>query len=115
MDDFYQKIAEILEVDAVNASDVLADFPEWDSLSVLSAIAMIGKDYGVNLMANTSILAIALPLAPVTILYRPGASRTGRRAPRQVVEWMPSSTLWSLGPLRGSGAARLYDFPENAA
>jgi len=52
MDDFYQKIAQILEVDAVNASDVLADFPEWDSLSVLSAIAMIGKDYGVNLMAR---------------------------------------------------------------
>ena len=52
MDDFYQKIAEILEVDEVNASDVLADFPEWDSLSVLSAIAMIGKDYGVNLMAS---------------------------------------------------------------
>jgi acyl carrier protein len=52
MDDFYQKIAEILEVDAVNASDVLTDFPEWDSLSVLSAIAMIGKDYGVNLTAS---------------------------------------------------------------
>ena len=52
MEDFYRKIAEILEVDEVNASDVLADFPEWDSLSVLSAIAMIGKDYGVNLMAR---------------------------------------------------------------
>lgn len=51
MDDFYEKIAEILEVDTVSASDVLADFEEWDSLSVLSAIAMIGADYGVNLVA----------------------------------------------------------------
>ncbi len=51
MEGFYEKIAEILEVDAVNASDVLADFEEWDSLSVLSAIAMIGADYGVNLTA----------------------------------------------------------------
>jgi acyl carrier protein len=51
MEGFYEKIAEILEVDAVKPSDVLADFPEWDSLSVLSAIAMIGADYGVNLAA----------------------------------------------------------------
>jgi acyl carrier protein len=51
MDGFYEKIAEILEVDAVKSSDVLADFPEWDSLSVLSAIAMISADYGVNLTA----------------------------------------------------------------
>jgi acyl carrier protein len=51
MDDFYEKIAEILEVDVVNPSDVLADFPEWDSLSVLSFIAMVGADYGVNLTA----------------------------------------------------------------
>lgn len=51
MDGFYEKIAEILEVDVVNASDVLADFEEWDSLSVLSAIVMISADYGVNLTA----------------------------------------------------------------
>jgi acyl carrier protein len=51
MEGFYEKIAEILEVDTLNASDELADFPEWDSLSVLSAIAMIGADYGVNLTA----------------------------------------------------------------
>ena len=51
MDDFYEKIAEILEVDAVHATDVLADFAEWDSLSVLSVIAMVGADYGVNMVA----------------------------------------------------------------
>jgi acyl carrier protein len=51
MDEFYEKIAEILEVDEVKPSDVLADFPEWDSLSVLSAISMIHFDYGASLTA----------------------------------------------------------------
>jgi acyl carrier protein len=51
MDHFYEQIAEILEVDAVNGSDVLADFPEWDSLAVLSVIAMVDSDYHVNLSA----------------------------------------------------------------
>jgi acyl carrier protein len=52
MDDFYEKIAEILELDTLNPSDELANFPEWDSLSVLSVIAMIGANYGVNLTAS---------------------------------------------------------------
>ena len=51
MDEFFNKVAGILEVDEVKPTDVLADFPEWDSLSVLSVIAMIGTDYGVNLRA----------------------------------------------------------------
>jgi acyl carrier protein len=51
MDHFFEKIAEILEVDALNGPDVLADFPEWDSLSVLSVIAMVDSDYHVNLTA----------------------------------------------------------------
>lgn len=51
MDDFLDKLAEILEVDEIKASDVLADFPEWDSLSVLSAISMILFDHGVTLTA----------------------------------------------------------------
>ena len=49
MDDFYAKLADILEVDEVKASDVLDSFPEWDSLSRLSLIAMVGFKYGVNL------------------------------------------------------------------
>jgi acyl carrier protein len=52
MDSFYEKIADILEVDAIQEGDVLADFPEWDSLSVLSVIAMVGSDYGVVLTAS---------------------------------------------------------------
>jgi acyl carrier protein len=51
MDEFRHELAEILEVDEVHASDVLTDFPEWDSLSVLSAIVMIHEKYGVTLGA----------------------------------------------------------------
>jgi acyl carrier protein len=51
MDDFYGKVAEIMEVDELKASDVLEAFPEWDSLSRLSVIAMVGAKYGVNLTA----------------------------------------------------------------
>ena len=51
MKDFYGKIAEILDVDEIKPSAVLADFPEWDSLAVLSVIAMLDANYGVNLTA----------------------------------------------------------------
>lgn len=49
MNEFLNKLAEILEVDDLKAPDVLADFPEWDSLSKLSAISMVFIDYGVTL------------------------------------------------------------------
>ncbi|MCX7018454.1 MAG: acyl carrier protein [Candidatus Sumerlaeota bacterium] len=52
MEEFYGKLAEILEVDQVNGNDVLEEFSEWDSLSALSVIAMIDAQYGVNLTAT---------------------------------------------------------------
>jgi len=51
MDAFYGKLAKVMELDEVKESDVLADFPEWDSLTALSVIAMIGTEYNVNLIA----------------------------------------------------------------
>ena len=51
MNEVCAKIAEILDVDAVSENDVLDDFPEWDSLSVLSTIAMLDAKYGVNVTA----------------------------------------------------------------
>ena len=51
MDDFYEKLADCLDVGEVKASDVLETFPEWDSLAKLSLIAMVGARYGVNLTA----------------------------------------------------------------
>ncbi len=51
MKEFREQIAEILDVAEVKESDVLADFAEWDSLSVLSTIALLDAKYGVNVTA----------------------------------------------------------------
>ena len=51
MNDFLQKLAGILEVEVVNEGDDLKAFPSWDSLAVLSVIAMLDSNYGVNLRA----------------------------------------------------------------
>ncbi len=52
MEEFYRKMAEILEEDEVSKDGVLEEFPAWDSLTVLSVIAMIDSDYGVSLVAT---------------------------------------------------------------
>jgi acyl carrier protein len=51
MNEFLKKIASILEVDDVKETDEFKAFPQWDSLSVLSVIAMLDASYGVNLRA----------------------------------------------------------------
>jgi acyl carrier protein len=52
MHEFKVKLADILEIDEVRDADVLSDFPEWDSLTVLSVISLIHSDYGVSLSAT---------------------------------------------------------------
>jgi acyl carrier protein len=52
MEEFLKKMAAVLEVEAVQETDVLKSFAAWDSLSVLSTIAMIDSSYGVNLHAS---------------------------------------------------------------
>jgi acyl carrier protein len=51
MNEFLKQVAGILEVDEVKESDELKAFAQWDSLSVLSVIAMLDASYGVNLRA----------------------------------------------------------------
>ena len=51
MNEFLQRIARALEVEQVGPGDDLRAFPQWDSLSVLSVIAMLDAAYGVNLRA----------------------------------------------------------------
>jgi acyl carrier protein len=51
MNEFLKKIASILEVGKVKETDEFKAFPQWDSLSVLSVIAMVDASYGVNLHA----------------------------------------------------------------
>jgi acyl carrier protein len=52
MENFDSDIAEILEVDMVNSDDVLEAFECWDSLTLLSIIALTDQKYKVNLLAN---------------------------------------------------------------
>ncbi len=52
MDLFLQKLAEILEVDSVNETDILSSFDQWDSLTTLTIIATIDADFNVNISAE---------------------------------------------------------------
>jgi acyl carrier protein len=49
MEPLYKKLAAILEIEEVTSSDVLRDFDIWDSLTVLSILVMLDKDYGINI------------------------------------------------------------------
>ena len=52
MEDFEILIAEILEVESVNESDTFNSFEAWDSLTILSIIALCDESYGVQLAAD---------------------------------------------------------------
>lgn len=52
MDEFYNQLAEILDEADVKPEDTLRDFSEWDSLSVLSILAMLDSKYGVNVSSE---------------------------------------------------------------
>jgi acyl carrier protein len=51
MNEMLTKIATILEEPEIKPADELKSFAQWDSLAVLSVIAMLDADYGVNLRA----------------------------------------------------------------
>lgn len=46
---FLVDLAEILEEEIVNESDVLADFDAWDSLSILSILSYVSEHYKIQL------------------------------------------------------------------
>ncbi len=52
MQAFYEKLAEILEVDEVKTEDKLREFENWDSLTILSVIAMLDASFGINMTAK---------------------------------------------------------------
>lgn len=47
MTKLHEKIAEILEVDEISASDPFEEFDNWDSLSIFSIIAHINTEYDI--------------------------------------------------------------------
>jgi len=52
MENFENEMAELLEVDSVNGSDMLQDFEAWDSLTSLSIIALLDEKYNVTISAK---------------------------------------------------------------
>jgi acyl carrier protein len=50
--EFYQRLAEILDVEEVKPEDVLKEFDGWDSLAILSVLAMADAKYGVSIKAE---------------------------------------------------------------
>jgi acyl carrier protein len=50
--DFYQKLAAILDIEEVKPSDVLKGFEQWDSLAILSVLAMADAKYGVTVKSE---------------------------------------------------------------
>jgi acyl carrier protein len=50
--EFYQRLAEILDVEEVKPENVLKDFDGWDSLAILSVLAMTDAKYGVSVKAE---------------------------------------------------------------
>ncbi len=52
MEDFLSLITEILEVETAELSDELQSFEVWDSLTILSIIAICDEEYNVSLSAE---------------------------------------------------------------
>ncbi len=52
MENFKNKLSEILEVDSVNDADEIQSFDAWDSLTCLSIIALADDEYGVSVSAR---------------------------------------------------------------
>lgn len=52
MEDFLTLIAEILEEESVELSDELQSFEVWDSLTILSIIAICDEEYNASLSAE---------------------------------------------------------------
>jgi|TARA_B110000037_G_scaffold205750_1_gene250950 acyl carrier protein len=49
MQEFYKKLSDILEIDSIEDLDTLRDFEYWDSLTVLSILAMLDSELSVSL------------------------------------------------------------------
>ncbi|PAF45169.1 acyl carrier protein [Helicobacter sp. 11S02596-1] len=49
MEKVYEKLQDLLEVESLCDSDILDDFEDWDSLSIITLITFLDKEYGVNL------------------------------------------------------------------
>jgi acyl carrier protein len=51
MENFKEKLLEVLEVETINDNDVLKDFDSWDSLTLLTLIATVESEFGFTMSA----------------------------------------------------------------
>jgi acyl carrier protein len=52
MNNFYAKLTDILETDEVKPESILREFEIWDSLTILTILAMADASYGVSMTAE---------------------------------------------------------------
>ena len=52
MNEFLDKVAEILEVDSVDANFEFRSVAEWDSMKGFSLIVLLESDYGKQMSVN---------------------------------------------------------------
>ena len=52
MEELIQKLSEILEVEELDVTKKFSDYEEWDSLAVLSILAMLDSDYNTSMKAS---------------------------------------------------------------
>jgi acyl carrier protein len=50
--EFYQQLAAILDIEEVKPENVLKDYDQWDSLAILSVLALADSQYGVTIRAG---------------------------------------------------------------
>jgi len=50
--EFYQRLAEILDIEDIKPENVLKEYDQWDSLAILSVLAMADSKYGVTIRAD---------------------------------------------------------------
>ncbi len=49
MEELIVKLSELLEVEDLDLSRKFSDYDEWDSLALLSVLAMLDSEYGVSM------------------------------------------------------------------
>ena len=52
MQSFLEKMADILDEEIIKKEDILADFDEYDSLSILTIISYVGSEFNKTISAK---------------------------------------------------------------
>lgn len=52
MENFREKLLDVLEVESIKDNEILKDFDSWDSLTVLTIIATVDSEFGITMSAS---------------------------------------------------------------